>query len=126
MNEKDIEGLDTIRKECEEAVAEDDDKKLLDSNYRFHAYIREHVGNNLIVSALTAYYDYFHKEVVEQIYSGDMELSEFRQNSLEAHRQIVQAIRDHDPDTARAVEKKHLEADMAYHDFITARSSKAQ
>ena len=110
-----IEKLETLMEACEEAGA--DWKKLLVSNYEFHSYIRELAQNNLITSALTAYYDIFNQQIITNIYSENEDVDEFRLNSLVQHRALFEAIKNHDAEKAKDIEHQHLLDDIEFREM---------
>ena len=114
----DAEGLKKLKVlllECEEAAK--DSKKLMEKNYQFHAYIREWAKNNLITSALAAYYDIFDQQIVEKIYSSNISIDEFRTNALAQHRELFDALENNDSERARKITFQHLLDDIRAHDL---------
>ncbi|MGN0658416.1 MAG: FadR/GntR family transcriptional regulator [Emergencia sp.] len=106
INETSLEELEQLMLDCE--AAGDNSRELIDRNYRFHAYIRSAAGNHLISSALTAYYDMFSHQVIENIYRMTGDVEEFRANSLRQHREIFDALKRHDGDKAKELAYRHL------------------
>ena len=107
--------LKTLMEACEEEV--DNWKGLLKKNYQFHAYIRELAGNNLITSALIAYYDIFNQQIITGIYAQNEDIGEFRENSLKQHRELFEAIKNHDGEKAKAIEYQHLLDDIEFREI---------
>ncbi|MCD8351881.1 MAG: FCD domain-containing protein [Planctomycetaceae bacterium] len=105
-----LEKLENLLKVCEEAA--DNPKELLKKNYLFHACIREFADNTLITSALAAYYDIFNHQIIENIYSSHSHLDEFIANSLVQHRELFDAIKNHDAERARDIAYHHLRDDV--------------
>lgn len=89
-------------------------KDLVEKNYQFHAYIRELADNNLITSALTAYYDIFNHQIIEDIYAVSADPMDFMKNSLIQHRELFDALKDHDADEAKSLAYNHLLDSMKY------------
>lgn len=104
--------LEALMYACEEVA--DNAKRLVELNYQFHNYIRELADNNLITSALTAYYDIFNHQIIENIYLLNSDVEEFRTNSLKDHRILFEAIRDHQAEKAKELAHRHLLASMDY------------
>ena len=93
-----------------------DFKAVMKTNKEFHSCIRRIADNTLITSALTAYYDSFSVQIVENIYSQngkDESLKAFLDEALADHRALFEALKAHDADKARAIEYRHLQADLA-------------
>ena len=92
-----------------------DFKAMVKKNRQFHEMIRKIADNTLIMSALSAYYDSFSQQIVENIYAQNdsvENLTKFLNNSLEDHRELYEALKAHDGERARAIELKHLLADL--------------
>ena len=104
--------LGELMMECEECNG--NSKKLIEANYRFHAFIREMANNNLITSALKAYYDLFNHQVIEGIYSMSSDTEEFQEESLEAHRAIYAAIKGGDAELAKKLAYNHLRSSVEF------------
>lgn len=100
---------------CETAV--DDSKELLEKNHQFHDCIRELAKNTLITSALAAYYDIFNNQIIAKIYSSDVDIVEFRTKSLEQHRELFNAFKDHDAEKAKNISYQHLLYDIEAHEL---------
>lgn len=77
IDEEGIKKLEELMLACEEAF--DDDNALIQTNYEFHTYLRQLADNNLIISAITAYYDIFNQQVIGNIYVWDKNLGPFKQ-----------------------------------------------
>ena len=93
-----------------------DFKPMMKKNREFHEMIRKIADNTLIMSALSAYYDSFSQQIVENIYSQNdtvENLAKFLEGSLKEHRELYEALKAHDGERARAIELKHLLADLA-------------
>ncbi len=89
---------------------------MVKKNRQFHETIRKIADNTLIMSALSAYYDSFSQQIVENIYSQNdtvENLAKFLEGSLKEHRELYEALKAHDGERARAIELKHLLADLA-------------
>ncbi len=110
--EKEIRKLEQLMLICEETAAVY--KKLLETNYQFHAYICELADNNLITSALTAYYDIFNQQVIGGIYinSHDDDIDKFVDKSLKTHRELFDAIKNKDAERAKMLARRHLLDDV--------------
>lgn len=89
----------------------------MEKNYQFHTYIREWAQNNLITSALAAYYDIFNDQIVEKIYSSNISIVEFRTNALAQHRELFSALKNGDSDKARKISFQHLLDDIRAHEL---------
>ena len=93
-----------------------DFKPMMKKNREFHEMIRKIADNRLIMSALSAYYDSFSQQIVENIYSQNdtvENLAKFLEGSLKEHRELYEALKAHDGEKAREIELKHLLADLA-------------
>lgn len=110
ITEEDLVQLHQLMEEVEHC--ENDYKALMKKNSEFHGFIRRIADNNLITSALTAYYDSFSQQIVENIYAQNDNLEEFLQNSLKDHRELYAALQAHDSEKARDIEYRHLLADL--------------
>jgi len=115
INDAGISRLEELLVACE--ADSDNWKALMNSNYEFHAYIRELAGNNLIKSALVAYYDIFNQQIIFNIYSENENTGTFMQNSLKQHRDLFNAIIKHDADKAKEIERKHLLDDIEFREL---------
>lgn len=104
--------LGELMVECEEY--DGNTKKLIAANYKFHEFIREMANNNLITSALKAYYDLFNRQVIEGIYSMSSDTNEFQEESLEAHRAIYNAIKSGDAELAKTLAYSHLRCSVEF------------
>ena len=69
MTEDQIDHIEQLVTECREY--KDDPHKLSDKNYKLHEYIRNASGNQLMISALTAYYDIFNQQVIQHVFMED-------------------------------------------------------
>lgn len=111
VDEEGLKNLESLMEECEHVSG--NSRELLESNYKFHEYIRELADNNLMRSALTAYYDLFSQQVIEKIYyRKNNDISEFRAKSLEQHRALFDAIKEHDAERAKKIAYNHLLDDI--------------
>ncbi len=111
ISESDLEKLEELLVACEDSA--DDHDALNTANYNFHQFIRMQSQNNLVISALTAYYDIFNWNVIDTIYLRLKEdANEFRDNALVQHRELLAALKAHDADLARAIAHDHLQADL--------------
>lgn len=115
IDDKGIKELEVLMEACEDAFG--NSKELLEKNYQFHEYIRELSDNNLITSALTAYYNIFNHQIVENIYSWYNRLSEFKTKSLEQHRELFNALKNKDAEKAKKVSYQHLIDDIETHEI---------
>lgn len=104
--------LEELMIACEDAV--ENSKDLVEMNYQFHAYIRELANNNLITSALTAYYDIFNHQIIEDIYAVSTDTMDFKKNSLEQHRELYDAMKNHEAEKAKSLAYNHLLDSMKY------------
>lgn len=115
VDEEGLKKLESLLLACEESAS--DSKRLVETNYQFHAYIRELAQNTLITSALAAYYDIFNQQIIGKIYSSDIDVVEFRNNSLEQHRELLEAFQTHDAERARQISYQHLTDDIEAHEL---------
>ncbi|MGM0113521.1 FadR/GntR family transcriptional regulator [Enterococcus sp. DIV0187] len=115
IDEEGLKKLKVLLLECEEAAH--DSNELMEKNYQFHTYIREWAQNNLITSALAAYYDIFNDQIVEKIYSSNISIVEFRTNALAQHRELFSALKNGDSDKARKISFQHLLDDIRAHEL---------
>ena len=115
IDEEGLKELEKLMIACEKAV--DDSKELLKKNYQFHAYIRELADNNLITSALTAYYDIFNQQIIENIYAWYNNIDEFKMKSLEQHRELFDALKNNDAEKAKKIAHIHLFDDIEVHEL---------
>lgn len=100
-----------LMEECERCAQ--DPNALNAANYDFHQFIRMQAKNNLVISALTAYYDIFNKYIINTIYFLLKERADgFRDNALEQHRELVEAFKARDGERARKIAYEHLQADL--------------
>lgn len=103
--------LEDLMEECERCAQ--DPSALNAANYKFHEFIRMQAKNNLVISALTAYYDIFNKQIIDTIYYLLKERAgSFRDNALEQHRELVKAFQTRDGEKARKIAYEHLQADL--------------
>ncbi|MCI5687158.1 FCD domain-containing protein [Anaerovoracaceae bacterium 42-11] len=103
--------MEELLEACEENA--DDHDALNTSNYNFHQFIRMQSQNNLVISALTAYYDIFNWSIITTIYLQLKEgANEFRDSALNQHRQLLDAFKAHDGELARTIARDHLQADL--------------
>lgn len=109
IDEEGIIKLESLLNACEDAV---DWRELLVRNYEFHAYIRGLANNNLITSALTAYYDIFNQQIIENIYSQNKDTSGFRTKSLQQHKELFDALKNHEAEKAKNIAYNHLIYDI--------------
>lgn len=112
INEEQLEQLEKLMIACEEAGR--DAKKLMRDNYEFHRYIRDLASNTLITSALTAYYDVFNQQVIQNIYDTRTDVDEFRENSLRQHRELFEAMKNADEEKAKQIAYEHLVDDIKF------------
>ena len=111
IDEEGIKQLEHLMAECEYNA--EDPAALNTANYKFHEFIRMQAKNSLVISALTAYYDIFNKQIIDTIYYLLKErVRSFRDNALEQHRELVEAFRARDGEKARRIAYAHLQADL--------------
>ena len=111
MTEDDLAKAEQLLLECESCAG--DHNALNEANYRFHEFIRMKSGNNLIISALSAYYDIFSTNIINMIYSLlKCDAEDFKNQALRQHRQLFEAIKAKDCETARLIAREHLQADI--------------
>lgn len=110
INEQQLEEIDKMMQECKRH--QHDAAKIAECNYRLHEYIRNASGNQLIISALTAYYDIFNQQVIRYVYTG--EDSAFMEEALRQHEKLWIALKNHDAEEARRITYDHLLADVRY------------
>lgn len=112
IDEQQLKEIYELIQECKKN--KDDPKKISECNYRLHEYIRNASGNQLIISALTAYYDIFNQQVIQHIYSDQGEGALFLENALRQHEELWIALKHHDAEAARKITYEHLLADVEY------------
>lgn len=115
IDENAIGKLEELMNECEAAI--NNSKELLKKNYQFHSYIRSLANNNLITSALTAYYDIFNHHIIENIYSLNNNIVEFKVKSVEQHRELFSALKSKDAEKAKNIAYHHLLDDIEVHEL---------
>lgn len=108
----DMEKLRPLMDACEEAG--DDWRLMLPRNYEFHSFIRGMSDNNLIMSALSAYYDIFNQQIIGSIYATTKNTDAFRKKSFAEHRELFDAIEKNDAERAKAIEYNHLREDIEF------------
>lgn len=103
--------MEQLLEACERCAS--DHAALSDANYKFHEFIRMQSKNNLVISALTAYYDIFNRHVIDMIYILLREgANPFRDQALQQHRQLLAAFKARDGEKARRIAYDHLQADL--------------
>lgn len=125
ITDEELAGLHLAMEEVE--ACGNDFKAVMKKNKQFHEMIRRIADNTLIMSALSAYYDSFSQQIVENIYSQNdtlENLEKFLRNSLEDHRELYEAMKAHDGEKARAIELRHLVADLEKHEEYEKINSK--
>ncbi|MFV0363296.1 MAG: FadR/GntR family transcriptional regulator [Suipraeoptans sp.] len=115
VNAAELKTLEKLLIACE-AVA-DNSKELMEKNYEFHSYIRDLAKNYPITSALAAYYDIFNQQIIGNIYSSNVDIEEFRANSLRQHRDLFEAFKNKDAKCARKITYQHLIDDIEGHEI---------
>lgn len=111
IDDEGIAHLENLLSECENCAQDND--ALNEANYRFHDYIRSLSKNSLVISILSAYYDTFSKHIIGTIYALLKENADnFKGNALSQHRELLEAFKARDGETARRIAQAHLEADM--------------
>ena len=106
VDEEGLVKLEELMIACEEAMG--NSKNLVDMNYQFHACIRELAKHNLITSALTAYYDIFNHQIIEDIYAVGTDTEAFKKESLVQHRELFEALKNHEAEKAKSLAYNHL------------------
>lgn len=104
--------LRELLEECE--AVKDKIPQMNRVNAEFHSYLRGICGNHLIISVLSAYYDFFDKRVIRSIYSSGRYKKEFLENSLAQHRQLLEALEQRDGEKAKKISYEHLMYDIEY------------
>ncbi len=111
IDEEGIRRMEELLEACERCAS--DHAALNAANYKFHEFIRMQSKNNLVISALTAYYDIFNKHVIDMIYLLLQEgANTFRDQALEQHRDLLAAFKTRDGEKARTIAYEHLQADL--------------
>ena len=95
-----------------EASIDDSNEVFLERNSEFHAYIRRLADNNLIISALTAYNETFNEQIVGTLYRVSENLDDVKKEAMVKHRELFEAIKNHEPEKARDIEYSHLQDDI--------------
>ena len=99
-----------LHEECKKLVDEPD--RLAVKNRTFHEMVRNISGNQLIISALSAYYEIFNEQVISHTYRENTRRREFLLEALSHHEELLFALKNHDQETARKVTYEHLLADI--------------
>lgn len=99
----DIEQLEKIHRQFIKAVQENDILSMARNDEKLHRYMVEYTGNGMLI--------FINKKVDECIW--DFRIRTFQvprnaQNAIKAHRNIVDAIRDRDPEVAELYAKRHI------------------
>lgn len=112
VTEEQLQEIENLMERCK--ACKDDGKKLNAVNYELHEYIRNASGNQLIISALTAYYDTFSQQVIQPVYSYTDSGNVFIEKALRQHEELLAALKSHNPEEARRIAYEHLQADLEY------------
>ena len=110
----DDEGIAELEKRmlaCEASI-DDSNEVFLERNSEFHAYIRSLADNDLIISALTAYNETFNEQIAGTLYRVSEDLDDVKKEAMVKHRELFEAIKNHEPDKARDIEYSHLLDDI--------------
>ena len=110
----DDEGIAELEKRmlaCEASI-DDSNEVFLERNSEFHAYIMSLADNNLIISALTAYNETFNEQIAGTLYRVSEDLDDVKKEAMVKHRELFEAIKNHEPEKARDIEYSHLLDDI--------------
>ena len=111
IDDKGVAELEKKMLACE-ASMNSSNEVFLERNNEFHAYIRRLADNNLIISALTAYNEAFDEQIVGTLYRVSDNLDDVKEEALVKHRELFEAIKNHEPERARDIEYSHLLDDI--------------
>lgn len=98
--EEDVEHINTILEEMERA--EDDPAALSQLDFDFHSYLVRITGNELLIISFNTIRSIY-EDFTEPLFAEG-----YFHSSLADHRDIVQALRSHDPVTAGSLMGRHL------------------
>ena len=110
----DDEGIAELEKRmlaCEASI-DDSNEVFLERNSEFHAYIMSLADNDLIISALTAYNETFNEQIAGTLYRVSEDLDDVKKEAMVKHRELFEAIKNHEPEKARDIEYSHLLDDI--------------
>lgn len=79
-------------------------------NDQFHLQIRMASNNKLIVSALSASYEQFNRNIIRTLIQTDNK--EFMDQCIEEHSQLFEAIKNGDSRRAKGIAYDHLQHDV--------------
>ena len=101
--DEDIEQLEKIHKRFIKAVRENDILSMARNDERFHRYMAERTGNQMLT--------FINKKIDECIW--DFRIRTYQvprnaQNAIKAHHDILEAIRDRDSEVAELYAKRHI------------------
>lgn len=107
--------MDVERKAFEVAFRQDNSAEMLDANFRFHAAIGAACRNSLLqrfyVQQLTADLRIARLAMTNECFSSEKAYRGHVGEIVREHRELVEAIRDHDGDRAEELARSH--ADLA-------------
>lgn len=112
VTDEQLSEIEMLKNQCQEHSK--DAKKLEALNYQFHNAIRNACGNQLIISALIAYYDIFSQQIIQPVYAPAEIRNQFIEQTLVKHEELWEALKNHDAKTARQVAYEHLQFDLEY------------
>lgn len=112
ITKEQIEQVEKMMEQCRRY--RHDGRVLSSTNYDLHKYIRNLSGNPVIISALTAYYRIFCRQVIQPVYSYSDTEGEFIDKTLKQHEELLYALKSHDGDRAREITCEHLLTDWQY------------
>lgn len=118
VSEEQLKEIEILAERCRDCAK--DSKKLAVANYTFHEAIRNASGNQLIISALTAYYDTFSQQVIQPVYSYTDSGNAFIEKALQQHEELLEALKAHNSETARRIAYEHLQSDLEYRQLIAS------
>lgn len=103
--------METERLAFETAFRKDDPAAMLDANFRFHAAIGEACRNSLLhrfyLQQLTADLRIARLAMTNECFASEGAYRDHVGEIVREHRQIVEAIRGHDPEGAEALARSH-------------------
>jgi DNA-binding GntR family transcriptional regulator len=103
MNEKDLRKIVSLHEELEEYYRNRDHEAYLKKNHVFHVFVQELAGNKVLNGVIDGLRQKILLYRQKQLYQPER----FDQ-SVQEHRDLLQAFRKKDPDLAELLMKQHL------------------
>jgi len=104
ITQKGIERLEKVVEEMEKAFQSNNQKKWAKSDIKLHRLIQQMSGNRYIAKAMVLI-----DERIKRARTLHLQIQGLPVKSTQQHRQIVEAIKRGDPDTARKLTENHIE-----------------